>query len=140
MRKKYYRLILISLELNWAVLGAYFKISYWIWSWYIKIDRFFFWTINKMESEVEKLYKLTFGSGEPFWELILKFQFKYWLLHIKIDHFHGLSIKWVQKWKNRTGSLLAQVTRLGVKYKKCIDKTCFFFCPKIYLNTALQHF
>ena len=70
MRKKCYRLIFSSLELNWADLGAHLKISYWIWLWYIKIDRF-----------------------------------------------HGLSIKWVQKWKNRTGSLLAQVSHFGAHFR-----------------------
>ena len=32
--------------------------------------RLFSWTIIKMGSEVEKMYGLTFGSSEPFWELI----------------------------------------------------------------------
>ena len=36
---------------------------------------------------------------EQIWELIWKFHIKYWLWRIKIDRFHGVSIKWGQKWK-----------------------------------------
>ena len=59
----------------------------------------FSWSINKMGSEGEKSYELTFGSGERFWGLISNFHIKYWLWYIKIDRFHGQSIKWGQKWK-----------------------------------------
>ena len=90
--EKCYRLIFSSLELDWADLGAHFK-NFILNMVVIYQNRSFSWTINKMGSEVEKLYELTFRSGEPFWELILKFQFKYWLWRIKIDRFHWLSIK-----------------------------------------------
>ena len=98
MRKKCYRLIFSSLELDRVDLGAHFKNSI-LNMVVIYQNRSFSWKINKMESEVEKMYKLTFSSGEPFWVLIFKFHIKYWLWHIKIDRFHGLSIKWGRKWK-----------------------------------------
>ena len=86
----------ISIEPIWELI---FNISYWIWLWYIKIDRFHGQSI-KWGQKWKKLYELTFSSGEPFWELIFKFHIKYWLWRIKIYRFHGLSIKWGQKWKN----------------------------------------
>ena len=120
--------------------GAHFEISYSIlaviyqkWS--------FSWTINKMGSEVEKLYELTLGSGELFWELILKFHIKYWLCcvwYIIIDRFHGLFIKWVQTQKKSYGLIFGSsepfgefISELCMRYSLWYIKADRFYKPSI---------
>ena len=119
MRKKYCRLIFSWSELNWVVLGAHLKISYWIWLWYIKIDRFHGLSI-KWGQKWKKSYELTFGSDEPFWELISKRYKKCIVWHIKIDSLTALWIKWGQNEEKILPAhfqlIRAQLSRFGSSF------------------------
>ena len=61
MRKKCYRLIFSSLELDWVDLGAHFK-NFILNMVVIYQNRSLSWTINKMESEVEKIVAVHFWN------------------------------------------------------------------------------